>query len=78
VARIRRFVNVFLGDIRSGVTIVAEIEGLVFSVVIHSASAYPRLQARVKRTIAYTSTDDGKAGFSTVYDSFNTPHRHSV
>ena len=26
--------------------------------LIHSASAYPRLQARVKRTIAYTPTYD--------------------
>jgi len=39
--------------------------------MIHSASAYPRLQARVKRTIAYTPTDDGAAGFPTVCDSFN-------
>ena len=39
--------------------------------MIHSASAYPRLQARVKRTIAYTPTDDGTAGFPTVCDSFN-------
>jgi hypothetical protein len=46
--------------------------------MIHSASAYPRLQARVKRTIAYISTDDGTAGFPTVYDSFYTPQRHSV
>ena len=37
--------------------------------MIHSASAYPRLQARVKRTIAYTP--DGTAGFPTVCDSFN-------
>ena len=34
--------------------------------MIHSASAYPRLQARVKRTIAYTP--DGTAGFPTVVD----------
>ena len=34
--------------------------------LIHSASAYPRLQARVKRTIAYISTDDSTAGFPTV------------
>ena len=40
------------------------LENLV--VVIHSASAYPRLQARVKRTIAYTP--DGTAGFPTVVD----------
>lgn len=31
-----------------------------------SASAYPHLQAWVKRTIAYISTDDGTAGFPTV------------
>ena len=36
------------------------------STLIHSASAYPRLQARVKRTIAYTP--DGTAGFPTVVD----------
>jgi len=47
-------------------------------VLIHSASAYPRLQARVKRTIAYTPTDDGTAGFPTVCDSFKPLGRHSV
>jgi hypothetical protein len=47
-------------------------------IVMHSASAYPRLQARVKRTIAYIFTDDVTAGFPTVYDSFNTPQRYSV
>ncbi len=36
------------------------------NVLIHSASAYPRLQARVKRTIAYTTTDGSTAGFPTV------------
>jgi hypothetical protein len=46
--------------------------------MIHSASAYPRLQARVKRTIAYTPTDDGTAGFPTVCDSFKPLGRHSV
>ena len=46
--------------------------------LIHSASAYPRLQARVKRTIAYTPTDDGTAGFPTVCDSFKPLGRHSV
>ena len=55
-------------------------KGLIASIggLIHSASAYPRLQARVKRTIAYISTDDSTAGFPTVYDSFKTPQRHSV
>ena len=46
--------------------------------VIHSASAYPRLQARVKRTIAYTSTADSRSGFPTVYDNFNSLQEHSV
>ena len=53
--------------------------GLIIGIsMIHSASAYPRLQARVKRTIAYTPTDDGTAGFPTVCDSFKPLGRHSV
>ena len=53
-------------------------KGAYLYIVIHSASAYPRLQARVKRTIAYTPTDDGTAGFPTVCDSFKPLGRHSV
>ena len=36
--------------------------------MIHSASAYPRLQARVKRTIAYTPIDAGRASLETEPD----------
>ena len=39
--------------------------------MIHTASAYPRLQARVKRTKAYTTTDDGTAGFPIVHDGLS-------
>jgi spore coat polysaccharide biosynthesis predicted glycosyltransferase SpsG len=62
-------------------TVVIRVDGgpeIGYGHLIHSASAYPRLQARVKRTIAYTPTDDGTAGFPTVCDSFKPLGRHSV
>jgi hypothetical protein len=47
------------------------------SSMIHTASAYPRRQARGNRTVPYISTDEG-AGFLTVCDIFNANKQTST